>query len=126
MENLISEELRCKIENDLYRLIEANIEGEYDMDRFDNLVYKEGGKERAEQGIRTVIQEYAQENNLDRDIIIEILKNAFSSMSPAVKEEQKELMEILSSLESPIIDREEKEKEKAHDFVKPEFYEDER
>lgn len=124
MKDEINNKTRNQIEEDLYRLIESYIEGEYNMDKFDNLVYKEGGRERAFQGIKAVIEEYAQENNLDKDVIIDILKNAFSSMSKAVEAEQKEIMGILTSLESIVIDS--KEKEKADDFVKPEFYNDER
>ena len=105
------------IVNELYKLIESAIEREYNMDKFNNLVYKDGGKKRAANRINVLIKEWGDQYDISTEEIIIILKKAFQSISETCVEEGKEIINILSEIE---------EKEKMKEEMKKAYTKEER
>jgi len=103
MENkrqLSKDEIKILIESELYRLIEASIESEYDIDRLDNLIYKEGGRKRATDRIKELLKQWEKEYDFPQSEIRKILILSFQSIDPACKDEGNEIIDILSEIET--------------------------
>ena len=116
-EQLSYEEKKIKIEVELYKEITTLIECEYNMDKFDNLIYKAGGKKRAASSINLRIKECAEEYGISTDEIINILRIALQNISETCYEEHKELTNILSDIEK---------REKNIEEIKKEYTKEER
>lgn len=97
-QELSYEEKKAQIEVNLYKEITTLIECEYNMDKFNNLVYKDGGKKRAASSINLRIKECAEEYDISTDEIIKILNTLFQQESETCYEERKELINILSEI----------------------------
>ena len=96
---LSKEEIKTLMEEELYTLVESAIEGEYDIDRLDNLVYKEGGRKRATNKIKKLLNKWEQEYDVTQSEMKDILRHSLQSISQTCKSEQNEIMCILSEIE---------------------------
>ena len=100
IENELTEnEIRSLIEEELRVLITCAIELEYDFDKMDNLIYRDGGKQRATDKMRILVQEWEKEYNISQEEIIKILKRVFRKIDPANKAEGNEIIGILGEIE---------------------------
>lgn len=108
---------KAEIEVNLYNEITTLIECEYNMDKFDNLIYKDGGKKRAASRINMKIKECAEEYDISVDEIIKILYTLFQRESETCYEEYTEITNILLDIEK---------REKNIEEIKKEYTKEER
>lgn len=95
------------IEMQLSKLIEASLEGEYEVDKLGNIVYKTGGKKRATDKIQQLLVEWEEKCNISRSEIKKMLQDQFTLEVPEGNFLPMENTEIINILEE--LDKKEQE-----------------
>lgn len=97
--DLNKDDIEVLIENQLYELIVVAIENEYNIDKFNNFVYKEGGRNRAVEKIKNAISLWEQKYNFPQNEIIEVIRKIFKTTESKCKEQRNEITKILEEIE---------------------------
>ena len=97
--DLNKEDIEVLIENELYEMIQAAIEDEYNIDKFNNLIYKEGGRKRAVDRIKNEINAWEEKYSFTQNEIIEVIRKIFKSTESNCKEQRNEVAKILEEIE---------------------------
>lgn len=92
--------IKLEIENHLYKEISLILEAEYTIDKFDNVVYREGGRKRALNKIKSILNEYEEEHNIPQKEIRKHLIDAYASMQGNNSKEYIELFYIFDDIEA--------------------------
>ena len=92
---LSKDDVKALIENELYKIIQVAIEDEYDIDKFNNLIYKDGGRKRAVDRIKNEINNWEEKYNIALNEIIEVIRKIFETTESKCKEQRNEITKIL-------------------------------
>lgn len=96
----MKENIKLEIENDLYKEISLILEAEYTIDKFENVVYKEGGRKRALDKIKSILNEYEEKHNIPQKEIRKHLIDSYASMQNNNSKEYVELSFIFDDIEA--------------------------
>ena len=99
----MKKEDKLYIETELYKIISLNIEAQYNLDKFGNIVFKDRAK--ALQKISTVIENASKEREIPineiEDYIIQICRGKVEEMqNPLFEQEETEIIFIIEEIKN--------------------------